>query len=163
MLSKPKTILFGVLVVTVVAGAVAAWRAYRFINAEPQELAAEKLLIPPLPLTFQPTFRGCMPGWIQGYKSSDGYELVESSDPYESPGDARREMLEMLKGAEAVIERTVKPGGKGPVFERVVVAFPAGERGKNRVEVIWVEDAYLRRISAPTARHALALENTENR
>ena len=117
------------------------------------------------PLTFTRTLRACGElSWSQGYAASDGEMLFESGQVYDSSAHADKEMRKLLKDAEEVIERAPKLDETGQqVGERIVAVFPPDEFGKEWVRIIWTDEAVLRSINAPSLRHALALEKTENR
>lgn len=140
-------------------------QSLKAINPWTVQFRAESFLL--LPLTFEATFRGCKPGWVQGYRASDGEDLIESCQPpgglnpkdWSDPKKAiRKELQENVK----LLEETKKTLRDGKETKRYLVSYTT-EEGERRVKILWADGISVCRIDAPSLRHALALEAVEDR
>jgi hypothetical protein len=159
-----RTITYIVMaLMTFSTGVAAVWLCSSALSKETAAIELNEnvvlLAAAPAKRRFTPTFRGCKPGWVQGYVTSDGERLSESGNGFASPALAKRELQKRIQEAEIIIERGPRLDAMGKkVGERLIAVFPATEYRRKSVSIIWTYNDILGSINAPTLQLALEFE-----
>jgi hypothetical protein len=130
------------------------------------ELALAQPVIP-IPETsyqkprFTGTYRGCYPGYVQGYETDDGQQLSEGITVFATRKETRAEFKKWIAKSVRVVERVPnyknRPGKPG---ERVVIINPPNDRNaEETVSILWYGgDQIIAFIDAPSLDLALEFE-----